>query len=254
MKNINKEYLIKLLTVMVILVQIIYLLWKKEIVYYIHPRMIPYLVISICILLFIVLSYIMILTKPKHNYHYGSTKYIILSFLITTLLISYNGLNIDKEKMKVEKHKEKEKYQVKISEKDEYRDRTLEERIYYDKFDVFNTEIYDFLNLLYTKQSVLEGKEVTYVVFAHYDDSLEKNQFIAARSIMVCCAADMIPSGPIVNMNQPPKWKEGEWILLTGKIEYKKQKNSSNKTAFLDYIDAKPIEKPLEEAVYPNFG
>ncbi|HBE9444107.1 TIGR03943 family putative permease subunit [Clostridioides difficile] len=254
MKNINKEYLIKLLTVMVVLIQIIYLLWKKEIVYYIHPRMIPYLVISICILLFIALSYIMILTKPKHIYQYGSTKYIILSFLITTLLISYSGLNIDKEKTKVEKYKGKEKYQDKISEKEEFRDRTLEERIYDEKFDVFDTEIYDFLNLLYTKQSVLKGKEVTYVVFVHYDDSLEKNQFIASRSIMVCCAADMISSGPIVNMNQPPKWKEGEWILLTGKIEYKEQKNSSNKTAFLNYIDAKPIEKPLEEVVYPNFG
>ncbi|HBF0594150.1 TPA: hypothetical protein KNN84_002111 [Clostridioides difficile] len=248
MKNINKEYLIKLLTVMLILVQIIYLLWKKEIVYYIHPRMVPYLVVSICVLLFIALSYIMMLTKPKHNYHYRSTKYIILSFLITTSLISYSGLNMDKEKTKIEKHQDK------ILEKEEYRDRTLEERIYDEKFDVFDTEIYTFLNLLYTKQSVLEGKEVTYVVFAHYDDSLEKNQFIAARSIMVCCAADMISSGPIVSMNQPPKWKEGEWILLTGKIEYKEQKNSNNKTAFLNYIDAKPIEKPLEEVVYPNFG
>lgn len=117
MKNINKECLIKLLTVMVVLIQIIYLLWKKEIVYYIHPRMIPYLVISICILLFIALSYIMILTKPKHIYQYGSTKYIILSFLITTLLISYSGLNIDKEKRKLKSIREKKNIKIKYMKK-----------------------------------------------------------------------------------------------------------------------------------------
>ncbi|MCR0201710.1 MAG: TIGR03943 family putative permease subunit [[Clostridium] innocuum] len=242
-RHFNKEGLMKLVGLAMIETELIYLLLSGELIYFIHPRMIPYMYVACAIVLYLICSQVCNLFQVKFNYCIKRYLIVIIPFMLCCYFMIKDGSFLDME----------QKARINAEEKEKYRIKDLSERINDPSFEVSNTEFNEFNRLLFDKRDILDGKEICYTVFVHYDSQLKQNQFMAARLTMVCCAADMIPNGLVVIMKQKPSWKEGTWIKLTGKLIYMEQKDNPFKVPFVSFIDAHEVEKPIIDVVYPDF-
>ncbi len=109
----------------------------------------------------------------------------------------------------------------------------------------FYTEMYS----IYSNPELYLGKEIEVVGFVFKDDNFSKNQFVPARLVMVCCAADMVTSGLVCNYDKAYELEENSWVKVSGVIE---ETEINGET--LPCIMAKSVEsvsKPQQEYIYP---
>ncbi len=113
-----------------------------------------------------------------------------------------------------------------------------------------NRNFYNWINEIYTDIDKYVGTPIEVIGFVFNDnEAFGENEFVPARLMMVCCAADMVPVGFLCRYDNASKLETDSWVKVTGTIE---------KTMFdgetIPYIKAKSIEtsdKPAEDYVYP---
>ncbi|WP_343216272.1 hypothetical protein [Clostridium frigoris] len=76
-----------------------------------------------------------------------------------------------------------------------------------------------------------------------------ENEFVPARLMMTCCAADLAPVGLLANYDKAKDLKQDTWIKVTGKI--KDLNYNGEKTPIIIVESIKNTEKPKIEYVYP---
>jgi len=82
------------------------------------------------------------------------------------------------------------------------------------------------------------------------NEEFADDEFVPARLMMVCCAADMVPVGFLCRYNKASEFTEDTWVKVIGTIEKTKYKGETS-----PYIKAKNVkktEKPVSEYVYPS--
>jgi putative membrane protein len=63
-----------------------------------------------------------------------------------------------------------------------------------------------------------EGKRVTTIGMAHWDDELPQGWLLCYRLLMTCCAADARPVGVVVEYHKPNAYQKGGWIKVEGVV------------------------------------
>ena len=109
---------------------------------------------------------------------------------------------------------------------------------------------YTALMAVYENLDKYAGTTIELVGFVYKDDeTFAKNEFVPARMLMVCCAADMQPAGFLCRYANTAELKADTWVKVRGVIE---------KTEFegetIPYIAATKIEEtdaPQEAYIYP---
>lgn len=87
------------------------------------------------------------------------------------------------------------------------------------KIVVSNDEYYPWISELFTKLDDFMGYEVTITGSVYHDpEYMAKNEFVPARLLMSCCAADLTPCGLVCNYAEAGELKGGEWITVTGTL------------------------------------
>lgn len=83
-----------------------------------------------------------------------------------------------------------------------------------------------------------KGKDVEVIGFIFTTKIIDPNsQFFVGRFVIRCCAADATPVGLKVDYNWKDKFKEGDWVKITGKFAV------NNKNGYEDlYIEPTKIE------------
>ena len=76
--------------------------------------------------------------------------------------------------------------------------------------------------------------------------------FMPARSAMTCCAEDIQPIGYLCHSKEAPKLKEGDWIELTARVDWKYVPMAQQEEPVLQAITIKPAEEPADDLVYFN--
>lgn len=107
---------------------------------------------------------------------------------------------------------------------------------YYDSFDYLE----DFI-----------GKRYQFTAQVFFMEELKKNQFLAGRYVMVCCAADVSGFGLICETDSIGELKEEEWISVTGTI--KEGTYNGTKVPVLTDVVITKRKAPADEYVYYNF-
>ena len=103
---------------------------------------------------------------------------------------------------------------------------------------------------LYYDVEKYEGKNIEMVGFVYKDDeSLKENEFVVARLMMVCCAADMQPVGIVCQYDKTSELKSEEWVKVKGILETYDFAGEKNPIIKVESIE--PTDKPKEEIVYP---
>lgn len=106
-----------------------------------------------------------------------------------------------------------------------------------------------WLEELYTNTKKYEGLEVEITGFVFKDKQFKNDEFVAARSIMVCCAADLQVAGLMCRYQDTNNLNKDSWVKVKGKI--KKDTVNGEIQPFVVVDSIENTTKPANEYVYP---
>lgn len=118
---------------------------------------------------------------------------------------------------------------------------------------ISDADFYDWVCELYANVDTYEGYTVTMKGMVYHDDStMESTEFATVRLAMVCCAADMVPCGPMCIYDNAPSLTEDAWITITGIIHAGTYEGT--KEPEIDVTNVETADAPKEEYLYPYGG
>lgn len=94
-----------------------------------------------------------------------------------------------------------------------------------------------------------EGKRVTVSGFVFKDKQFKPNEFVPARMMMTCCAADMSIVGLPAKYKLASELKKDSWLKFSGTIV--NGEFNGQPMPIINVESAEKIEKPQYEYVYP---
>lgn len=112
-----------------------------------------------------------------------------------------------------------------------------------------NANFYGYLYDIYASPEDYTGKEIELTAFVFFDGSVNENEFVAARLVMVCCAADMATSGFLCEYEKSSELEADTWVTVRGTLGVKNSQGTN-----IPYIIVSSVEKtdaPSEEYIYP---
>ncbi len=108
----------------------------------------------------------------------------------------------------------------------------------------------DCLNDVYGDVESYTGMPIEVLGFVFHDqEQFEENEFVAARLMMVCCAADMQPVGFLCRYDGAHELESDAWITVSGTIEKTVYEEET-----IPYIKVEKVEratKPDYDYIYP---
>lgn len=94
-----------------------------------------------------------------------------------------------------------------------------------------------------------EGKKIQIVGFVFRNELFKQNEFVPARFMISCCAADMEPIGILCNYEKALQLKKESWVKVSGKIHQGAFQGEKMPVIAVEAIE--PANKPENEFVYP---
>lgn len=244
-----------------------------QVLKYVHPRNVPFIKFAVIAMVLISLFFIPEVFKPQRiKVSSIPLLFFILPLIMAFLLptqsfnsdyISYGDLKLQGNSGNVDNPEIKTEY----SEEDEYN-----EDIYIDEYSdaenkniiesnrnelqlIDETIIMDNDNYVRWIQEIYEniekynGKKIQVSGFVFKDEQFEDNEFVSARMMMVCCAADMQPIGFLCRYDNAAELKVDTWIRVYGTIE--KGEFNGNVIPVIEADKVENTEKPEFDYVYP---
>ena len=93
------------------------------------------------------------------------------------------------------------------------------------------------------------GQEAQLIGFVYRDDRFKSDEFMAARFVLSCCAADAAPLGLIVHWPEASSLADDQWVEVTGHFEPGEFEGQS--MPFLIAETVVPTEIPNRPYLYP---
>ncbi len=284
-ENKNIDNICKIVILLALAGLLLYELISGKIYYYVHPRYLPGLWLSVVVLVIFAISLLMERKRGRHNSsvsQYGLYAVPIVLALLFPVIQGGNGnIAIAQSSIGRDINNSTNAGQELSEEEDSSTDAEVTEA---DTNDA-EEEIDSFGNTEIVQPAEPEDKSQKYAVKAengavlisdeeyaawYYDlydylddfkgkryqftaqvfplEGLKENQFLAGRYIMTCCAVDLTGYGLISESDLAGGFKENEWLTVTGTIgEYE---YNGMKVPYLTDIEVEKATAPKEEYVY----
>ena len=244
-----------------------------QVLKYVHPRNVPFIKFAVIAMVLISLFFIPEVFKPQRvKVSSIPLLFFILPLIMAFLLptqsfnsdyISYGDLKLQGNSGNVDNPEIKTEY----SEEDEYN-----EDIYIDEYSaaenkniiesnrnelqlIDETIIMDndnyvrWIQEIYDNIEKYNGKKIQVSGFVFKEEQFEDNEFVSARMMMVCCAADMQPIGFLVRYDNAAELNVDTWIRVYGTIA--KGEFNGNAIPVIEADKVENTEKPEFDYVYP---
>ena len=243
-KSLNTDWLFKGFIVGGFAIYFIILLTSGEVIHYVHPRLIIYL--KICSAIMLLMSIYSIYMSQKTSYNKTSffmqcRRYLV--FIIPLVLAIALVLDVQHGSAA---HRQQTQALAYINEISHGTSKLKEN----------NTIVVDNSNFLYSISEVAnnykkyQGKGIRISGFIYRNPTMNKDQFVIARMLMVCCAADASPVGLLSSFNDSQFLEEKGWYDVSGIIS--SGTYNGKETAVICVKSLKRIEAPVEQYVYPE--
>ena len=283
--NKNIDNICKIVILLALTGLLLYELISGKIYYYVHPRYLPGLWLSVVVLLVFAISLLMERKRGRHNSsvsQYGLYAVPIVLALLFPVIQGGNGnIAIAQSSIGRDTNNSTNTGQELLEEEDFSTDTEVNQA---DTNDA-EEEIDSFGNTEIVQPAEPEDKSQKYAVKAengavlisdeeyaawYYDlydylddfkgkryqftaqvfplEGLKENQFLAGRYIMTCCAVDLTGYGLISESDLAGGLKENEWLTVTGTIE--EYEYNGMKVPYLTDIEVEKATAPKEEYVY----
>jgi putative membrane protein len=106
-----------------------------------------------------------------------------------------------------------------------------------------------WIDAIYNDPSKYEGKKINVMGFVFKDKQFKSNEFVPARMMMTCCAADMTTIGLLARYSKASELRENSWFKFTGTIENSEFNGKNIPVIIIE--TAERTAKPKNEYVYP---
>ena len=231
--------------------------------YYVHPRTIPYMKFTIFI--FIIISFFLLgeIFKPRRK-NAKLTRHII--FLIPLVVafvsppktmvstsISLDNISMENSVEEITPAKPIDSNQVGVDfieireEDDVVEDNRL--KFKEDTILVDNDSFIPWLDELYIHRGEYGGEKIEIVGFVFKESGFKQNEFVIARLMMVCCAADMQPVGLLCKYDRASELELDSWVKINGIIKYEEM--NGDKVPVIEVESLENVDKPENEFLYP---
>lgn len=101
----------------------------------------------------------------------------------------------------------------------------------------------------------LAGREVEINGFVYTDPTLARNDFVLARLVMTCCAADAEVAGLLCRWSGREGLQDGEWVRVVGTLGKLQYYNVHEQIVqimpYIEVIILNRTDKPDQEYIYP---
>ncbi|HBK86040.1 MAG TPA: TIGR03943 family protein [Firmicutes bacterium] len=121
---------------------------------------------------------------------------------------------------------------------------------------IINSENFiSMMDALWEDTDTYLGREIEMLGFIYEDQQLAPDDFVLARLIMNCCAADAQVAGLLCRYRQRSQLQPGEWVTVRGTLAKMPYYNVAVREVIdMPYIEVTvimPAEKPDNEYIYP---
>ena len=244
-----------------------------QVLKYVHPRNVPFIKFAVIAMVLISLFFIPEVFKPQRiKVSSIPLLFFILPLIMAFLLptqsfnsdyISYGDLkfqgnsgNVDNPEIKTEYSEEGEyKEDIYIDEYSDAENKNIMELNRNELQLIDETIIMDNDNYVRWIQEIYENiekynaKKIQVSGFVFKEEQFEDNEFVSARMMMVCCAADMQPIGFLCRYDKAAELKVDTWIRVYGTIT--KGEFNGNVIPVIEADKVENTEKPEFDYVYP---
>ncbi|GIM29342.1 TIGR03943 family protein [Clostridium polyendosporum] len=245
MRKFNLNEFLWLLFLLLMALTIFYLLKTSIIFNLIHPKMTKYLIFSIVVLVLLSLAQVpMIFTIPDR----GGIKKGIIVFLGALIMIG----TVSREDISASNIASKG---IKLSTKSYWKDigdkHHHNEKIPQGVIELREENFYCYLEDIEKNLSGFIGREVIVEGMVYKTPSMKKDEFIIARMVMSCCAADAQVIGIKCSGNLEVNLNE-QWVQLRGTIGKTKvlEDRKIVEVPKIDVASLKKMDKPNNLYIY----
>lgn len=222
---------------------------------FVHPRMIPYIIIcGIVLLVFLIVDIFNKKVVSHNTFNKSDIIYIfpiILIFFINNGNLSANvinnkGINVGEKTTQDVQNDDYNKAMELAKEMDEAETEK-------ETAEIRNIVINDsnYIETLIDMSDNLDsyvGSEVSINGFIYRDDTMSSNQFVIGRLAITCCAADAQLFGYLCKYDDWNKLKDNEWFNIKAKIETTVM--DGMKLPYFNVQEVNMIDKPKDEYIY----
>ncbi len=237
---------------------------------YVHPRIIPYLIFAAVAMTIIALLLVGDLFKPQKQ----KLGLLSLAFFALPLLMAFTippesfnsstgtvgdvqlsgGNTISNDNVETEQSTEgQDNSEVSSSNTgtEASYESSDESSLLQNGVIVMNSDnFYECLCELYANMDQYKGLPIEVVGFVFKEgDSFADNEFVPARLMMVCCAADMQPVGLLCQYDQASQLKADSWVKVSGIIAETEFDGETIPSIVAQNVVS--AEEPDEAYVYP---
>ncbi len=244
---------------------------------YVHPRNIPYMIFAAVFMVALAVLLAKDLFSPAKHASFSLFFYVVpllMAFLVPAQsfdsntvtigdvqLLGDNSMNISAEEEETEESQEEETPSADTDDTEEKKDNLLEQQgntgyteddlLVEDGVIIMNSDtFYGCLETIYADVDTYLGREIEVVGFVLKDNAgLEDGEFVCARLVMVCCAADMVPVGFLCRYDDAAELEEDSWLTVRGFINTTDYEGEM--IPCIDAVRAVVTDAPDDAYIYP---
>lgn len=271
-KRLNFNTALKILLLIGFATFFLYTIFNGSVTMYVHPRIIPYMIFASVVMVVIAFLLLGDLFKSpnKKNSSWCLLFYIlplIMAFALpaksfdsstgTLGNVQFSGIE-SKSNITVESAQtsaqtsEQTVSSTESRSEDTTASATINDglQLQNDALIMTDSNFYECMNEIYNDMDKYEGVKIEVVGFVFNEiDGFSDNEFVPARLMMVCCAADMVPVGFLCRYDKASELTADTWVKVTGTIGITQYEGEN-----IPYIQAETVEEteiPANKYVYP---
>lgn len=113
-----------------------------------------------------------------------------------------------------------------------------------------DTNYYKYLNEIYENLDKYKETKIEVIGFVFKDNKeFKDNEFVPARLLMVCCAADMVPIGFLCQYDDTVQLEKDSWVKVTGILD--STEFEGNKIPIINATTVQQVDEPEDAYIYP---
>jgi putative membrane protein len=228
------------------------LIYTGKLSYFIHPKMFKYCYFAVFALaLMAVYQLSDVFTQSSHmKIKYGYLLFIFVLFL--GFVISPKGLNAQAA-LNRGIYSLDRRINTGDNRNEDIEKKTPVKRIPRGSVEVNEKNYMQVLNEIHNNLDSYEGKSITITGFVYREASFDSKNFVAARMLVNCCAADAEVVGYLCKYNNKLQFPKGQWVKVTGVIdrtEIEHEDKGKKTVPVIDVLKVTRISEPDNKYVY----
>ncbi|GFZ32664.1 TIGR03943 family protein [Clostridium zeae] len=262
------EPLMKSLILISIAIFFIYIIATGKVLLYVHPRIVPYIKISIPVMLILALATMPEMFRPRRRSNKSEYMFFLIPIALAILIpgktmdsstISFSSIEANTLASKAKdnstsnnssnQNNEAQVNKDTQSESDSKIDTNNGLLMINDEIVMTDTNFVKWVTEISENMNKYKGKKISAVGFVFKSDMLSKNEFVPARLMMTCCTADLQPVGFLCRYNEGELLTKDSWVLVKGTIDVENYKGQDMPVIIGESVEK--ADKPKVDYVYP---